>query len=65
MLDHYVLGLYIPVDDALIVHVFQRRSRLLPVVRSFLLGKPTLNVKGSTLVRKSLKRHWEQYSRTR
>lgn len=32
MLDHYVLGLDIPVDDALVVHVFQSRSNLLAVI---------------------------------
>ena len=42
MLDHDVLGLYIAVDYALVVHVLQRSDDLLAVVGRLLLPQPHL-----------------------
>ncbi len=39
MLDHDVLGLDVPVDDALVVHVFEGSDDLLAVVGCLLLCK--------------------------
>ena len=61
MLDHDVFGLDVAVDDALVVHVLQGRSGLLAVVGGLLLRQSPLSDAMGTFVRKSLKRHWEQY----
>lgn len=65
VLDQYVLGLDVPVHDVLVVHVLEGRDGLLAVVGGLLLVEVALRYDGSTLARKSLNRHWLQYSSTR
>jgi hypothetical protein len=52
-------------DDIFIVHILESRDDLLAEIGSLFLTEFDLGKMGCTLARKSLKRHWEQYSRMR